>query len=129
GRAALAVDWDDSQAKRFDSTGHRETLEKSSRQPGIVLRQEKPLGPANPPVQTLEATYFYPFYAHAPLETMNCVAAVTPNDCELWAPTQDPNDLQRDAAKMLGFPPEKVTVHVTTIGGGFGRRLANDYAF
>ena len=60
---------------------------------------------------------------------MNCVAAVTPNDCELWAPTQDPNDLQGDAAKMLGFPPEKVKVHVTTIGGGFGRRLANDYAF
>ena len=60
---------------------------------------------------------------------MNCVAAVTPNDCELWAPTQDPNDLQRDAAKMLGLPPEKVKVHVPTIGGGFGRRLANDYAF
>ncbi len=60
---------------------------------------------------------------------MNCVAAVRPNECELWTPTQDPNDLQRDAAKMLGIAPEKVKVHVTSIGGGFGRRLANDYAF
>ncbi len=129
GRAALAVDWDETEAKRFDSSQHRETLEKSSREPGIVLRREKPSTPVNPPARSLEATYFYPFYAHAPLETMNCVAAVTPNDCELWAPTQDPNDLQADAAKMLGLPPEKVKVHVTTIGGGFGRRLANDYAF
>src|SRR4029453_11494290 len=47
---------------------------------------------------------------------------------EVWAPTQAPNDLQGDAAKMLGLPSEKVKVHVTTTGGGFGRRLANDYA-
>jgi isoquinoline 1-oxidoreductase beta subunit len=118
GREVLAVEWDDSEANRFDSSQHRETLEKSSRQTGIVLRQEKPSSPANP-VRTLDATYFYPFYAHAPLETMNCVAAVTPNGCELWAPTQDPNDLQADAAQMLGFSPEKVKVHVTTMGGGF----------
>ena len=129
GRAALAVDWDETKAVRFDSQQHRERLEKASREPGIVLRSEKPSAPMGAVARTLEATYFYPFYAHAPLETMNCVAAVTPNDCELWAPTQDPNDLQRDAAKMLALPLEKVQVHVTMIGGGFGRRLANDYAF
>ena len=128
GRAALAIEWDESSTVRFDSNQHRATLEKASRDPGIVLRSEKPSQP-NEPARTLEATYFYPFYAHAPLETMNCVAAVSPNECELWAPTQDPNDLQRDASKMLGLSLEKVKVHVTTIGGGFGRRLANDYAF
>jgi isoquinoline 1-oxidoreductase beta subunit len=128
GRDALAVDWDDSLVVPFDSKEHRERLEKSSREPGIVLRSEKPSAPAVI-AKKIEATYFYPFYAHAPLETMNCVAAVTPNDCELWAPTQDPNDLQADAAKMLGLSPDNVKVHVTTIGGGFGRRLANDYAF
>jgi isoquinoline 1-oxidoreductase subunit beta len=128
GREALAVDWDETDVVRFDSKAHRDKLEKSSREPGIVLRSEQPSKPAAV-AKNLEATYFYPFYAHAPLETMNCVAAVTPNDCELWAPTQDPNDLQADAAKMLGLPPDKVRVHVTTIGGGFGRRLANDYAF
>jgi xanthine dehydrogenase molybdopterin-binding subunit B len=60
---------------------------------------------------------------------MNCVAAVTPNECELWAPTQDPNDLQRDASKMLGLSLEKVKVHVTTIGGGFGRRTGQRLRF
>ncbi|MEO8043824.1 MAG: molybdopterin cofactor-binding domain-containing protein, partial [Spartobacteria bacterium] len=129
GRAALAVDWDESELVPFDSDQHRAKLEKASHDPGIVLRSEKPSPLSSAPARTLEATYFYPFAAHAPLETMNCVASVTPNDCELWAPTQDPNDLQRDAAGMLGLPPDKVRVHVTTIGGGFGRRLANDYAF
>ena len=128
GRDALAVDWDETKAVRFDSDQHREKLEKASRDPGIVLRSEKPDAPATV-ARNLEATYYYPFYAHAPLETMNCVAAVTPNDCELWAPTQAPNGLQKDAAEMLQLPLDKVKVHVTTIGGGFGRRLANDYAF
>ncbi|MEO8440406.1 MAG: molybdopterin cofactor-binding domain-containing protein [Spartobacteria bacterium] len=129
GRAALAVDWDETKAIRFDSDQHREKLETASRQRGIVLRSEKPASPTEAPARTLDATYFYPFYAHAPLETMNCTAAVQPNECELWAPTQDPNDLQRDAARLLGLALDKVKVHVTTIGGGFGRRLANDYAF
>jgi isoquinoline 1-oxidoreductase beta subunit len=128
GREALAVDWDESEMVRFDSKEHRDRLEKSSREPGIVLRSEKPSKPAAI-VKNLEATYFYPFYAHAPLETMNSVAAVTPNDCEVWAPTQAPNSLQEEAAQMLGLPPDNVKVHVTTIGGGFGRRLSNDYAF
>ncbi|MGI8957626.1 MAG: molybdopterin cofactor-binding domain-containing protein [Chthoniobacterales bacterium] len=128
GRAALRVERDETNTIRFDSVRHREKLEKASREPGIVLRSEKPNAPSTA-ARTLEATYYYPFYAHAPLETMNCVAAVTPNDCELWAPTQDANDLQREAAKMLGCPLKNVKVHVTTIGGGFGRRLANDYAF
>ena len=59
---------------------------------------------------------------------MNCVAAVRPNDCEIWAPTQAPNDLHETAAQMLKLPLDRVKIHVTTIGGGFGRRLANDYA-
>ncbi len=128
GREALGVDWDESDVVRFDSSAHRDNLEKSSHEPGIVLRSEKPSTPAAVG-KTLEATYFYPFYAHAPLETMNCVAAVTPNDCEVWAPTQSPNGLQLGAAQLLGISPEKIRVHVTTIGGGFGRRLANDYAY
>ncbi len=106
GREALAVDWDESGAVRFDSSAHRDKLEKSSHEPGIVLRSEKPSTPAAVG-KTLEATYFYPFYAHAPLETMNCVAAVTPNDCEVWAPTQSPNGLQLGAAKLLGISRRK----------------------
>jgi CO/xanthine dehydrogenase Mo-binding subunit len=128
GRAALAVDWDETKAVRFDSDQHREKMENASREPGIVLRSEKPTSATGSVARALDATYFYPFSAHAPLETMNCVAAVRPNECEIWAPTQAPNSLHEDAAEMLGLPLAKVKVHVTTIGGGFGRRLANDYA-
>jgi len=129
GRAALAVEWDESKAVRFDSDQHRAMMEKASREGGIVLRSEKPATPTATPARNLDATYFYPFAAHAPLETMNCVATVRPNECELWAPTQAPNSLQEEAAKMLALPLARVKVHVPTIGGGFGRRLANDYAF
>jgi isoquinoline 1-oxidoreductase beta subunit len=126
GRTALAVDWDIPKGDRFDSTKHFEKLEQASREPGIVLRSEKS-GEQSTAI-TVNATYFYPFYAHAPLETMNCVAAVTQHSCEIWVPTQAPNSLHEDAAAMLKLPLDKVKVHVTTIGGGFGRRLSNDYA-
>ena len=78
--------------------------------------------------RTIYATYFYPFYAHAPVETMNCVADVREDRCVIWAPTQAPNSLQEEVAKFLGTTPEKVEVNVTLMGGGFGRRLAVDYA-
>ncbi len=126
GRTALAVDWEIPKGERFDSKKHFEKLEKASREPGIILRSEKSSEQRS--AITVEATYFYPFYAHAPLETMNCVAAVKPGGCEIWAPTQAPNSLHEDAAAALKLPLDKVKVHVTTIGGGFGRRLSNDYA-
>src|SRR5204862_4484242 len=91
-------------------------------------RQEHtPAGP-NPAVRTLDASYYYPFYADAPVETMNCVADVREDRCIIWAPTQAPNSLQEEVAKLLEMTPEKVEVNVTLIGGGFGRRLAVDYA-
>jgi isoquinoline 1-oxidoreductase beta subunit len=96
-------------------------------QKGFVTREQIAPG-AQPTVRTIYATYFYPFYAHAPLETMNCVADVREDRCVIWAPTQAPNLLQDEVAKFVGLPPAKVEVNVTLIGGGFGRRAAIDYA-
>jgi isoquinoline 1-oxidoreductase beta subunit len=79
-------------------------------------------------MRTIDAIYSYPFYAHAPVEMMNCVADVRAERCTIWAPTQAPNRLQKQVATLLGMAPEKVEVNVTLIGGGFGRRLAVDYA-
>jgi isoquinoline 1-oxidoreductase subunit beta len=59
---------------------------------------------------------------------MNCTADVRADRAELWAPTQAPNTVQKEVARLLGLPPERVTVHVTLLGGGFGRRLGWDYA-
>jgi isoquinoline 1-oxidoreductase subunit beta len=128
GRAALAVKWSDQPTNGFDSDAHRARLEKACDEKGIVTRKEEPNDKVDAPVRTLEATYFYPFYAHAPVETMNCTASVARERCIIWAPTQAPNLLQEQVAELLGIPPANVHVNVTLIGGGFGRRLAIDYA-
>ena len=100
----------------------------ASEQKGFVTRKDEP--PVGTPgaARTIYASYYYPFYAHAPAETMNCIADVTDDRCIIRAPTQAPNLLQKEVAKFLGLAPEKVEVNVTLMGGGFGRRLAVDYA-
>jgi CO/xanthine dehydrogenase Mo-binding subunit len=74
----------------------------------------------------LEATYELPYLSHSPMEPMNCVAHVTPDGCEIWSPTQNPQEAQRTVAAALNLDPAQVTVHVTLVGGGFGRRLTVD---
>ena len=73
------------------------------------------------------ATYHLPFLAHAPMEPMNCVARVDAGGAEIWAPTQAPLWARGDVAKALGLPDDKVVVHVTFLGGGFGRRAFPDF--
>ena len=76
----------------------------------------------------VDARYEYPFLSHANLEPQNCTALHRPDGVELWAPTQSPSGARDAAAKALGVAPESVVVHMTRIGGGFGRRLTNDFA-
>jgi isoquinoline 1-oxidoreductase beta subunit len=128
GRAALAVEWEDPPRDAFDSEAHSKRLEDASREKGFITRKEDAPSGTGAVARTVEAIYHYPFYAHAPLETMNCVADVRGGRCTIWVPTQAPNSLQEAVANSLGTTPEKVEVHVTLIGGGFGRRLAVDYA-
>ena len=128
GRTALGVEWETPPPDAFDSKAHFKRLEAAAREKGFSTRNEQaPPGTAEV-AETIEAIYHYPFYAHAPVETMNCVADVRENGCTIWAPTQAPNRLQRQVAQLLRLSPEKVDVNVTLIGGGFGRRLAVDYA-
>ena len=78
--------------------------------------------------KTVTADYSYPFLAHATLEPQNCTALWTADGrLEFWAPTQNPGSGRKDVAAMLGIAPEAMTIHMTRIGGGFGRRLMNDY--
>lgn len=75
----------------------------------------------------LEALYELPFEAHATMEPMNCTADVTAGRCDLWVPTQGVEMCQRVAAQVTGLPSDRITVHRTFLGGGFGRRLLADY--
>ena len=128
GRTALAVEWSEPPKDAFDSDAHWKKLQTASRETGFVTREEKPPSGTGAITKTIDATYYYPFYAHAPVETMNCVADVRGNRCTIWAPTQAPERLQKQVAQLLGIAPADVDVNITLIGGGFGRRLGVDYA-
>ncbi|MGC2768273.1 MAG: xanthine dehydrogenase family protein molybdopterin-binding subunit [Candidatus Acidiferrum sp.] len=131
GRDALKVDWDHGPNANFDSDRFLTQMQDQLAHPqdGYFVRDDgdarKALGAA---AKKLEATYEFPFQAHAPLETMNCVADVRKDSCEIWAPTQCPEVVLSETAKMLGLPEDSVKVHITLLGGGFGRRLIADYA-
>jgi isoquinoline 1-oxidoreductase beta subunit len=78
--------------------------------------------------RTVEAEYYLPHHAHATMETPTATARITNGQCELWAPTQAPQATRDTVAKYLGLPSEKVTAHVTLLGGGFGRKSKPDFA-
>lgn len=127
GRAVLAVEWEGGD-REFNSPEHAHRLEKYSHDNGNVLRREVAPPETGSVQKIVAATYTYPFYAHAPLETMNCIADVRSDKCTIWAPTQASGRLRKRVAEFLKLTPEQVEVHVTLMGGGFGRRLAVDYA-
>src|SRR5882672_4211175 len=77
--------------------------------------------------KVIEAEYYAPFLNHAPLEPMNCTALVKGDRVEVWAPTQNAEATHATAAATAGVPLENVEVHLTHLGGGFGRRGFQDY--
>lgn len=115
--AAQSSQWFADQAKAL----HAKPAERTVRKDGDVAAA---LAGA---AKTVEASYFYPFIHHATLEPQNCTASVANGKCEIWAPTQMPQPGRDLVSKVLGIPGSDITIHLTRIGGGFGRRLKNDY--
>jgi isoquinoline 1-oxidoreductase subunit beta len=129
GRDALEVTWDEGPNAGLDTRELGRRLDEAAARPAHVSRSEGDVAAALAAAPTrLEATYRDPFQAHATVETGNAVAAISGGRCEIWAPTQNPVRLQLEAAHLLGIAPAAVTVHVTLLGGGFGRRLRPDEA-
>ncbi|MGZ7080272.1 MAG: molybdopterin cofactor-binding domain-containing protein, partial [Thermoanaerobaculia bacterium] len=129
GREQLDVKWSDGLNAQFDSRAYIDGMVQRALGDAVVMRKEGDAAKAfESAAQNIDATYVYPFYAHAPVETMNAIAHFHDGKCEIWAPTQAATRAQEFTATKLGIPPENVTVHTTLIGGGFGRRLAADYA-
>ncbi|RKY20475.1 MAG: xanthine dehydrogenase family protein molybdopterin-binding subunit [Planctomycetota bacterium] len=127
GRAALNVLWDDGFNSDYDSPGERAELVAAVSSPARVVRDrgdvEAALAGAS---TTLSATYETPLLAHAPMEPPCALAHVTDDGATCWAPTQNPQAAQGQVAASLGLDPARVTVHVTLLGGGFGRKSKPD---
>lgn len=127
-RSALRIDWIEGKNARDDSEAYWRQLELAIARGGRVTRS---LGDSRAAISSahrkLEATYRYSFQTHAAIEPLNCVASVTRDGCEIWAATQAPNQAQEEAARVLGIDKDAVRLHVTLLGGGFGRRLGVDF--
>ncbi len=124
-RRALKVQWDEGQNKDLNSAAIYDSLKKAAANKGTTLYSAGDVKRATG--RRIEASYQLPFMAHAPMEPGNCAADFRGNSCELWAPTQVPQDVRDSVAAALGLDPDQVKVNVTLLGGGFGRRLEHDY--
>jgi isoquinoline 1-oxidoreductase beta subunit len=128
-RKTLKVVWDEGPTASQSSAGFAARAIELSGQPGgKSLRADGDTNAAlTGAAKVVEAAYAYPFLAHATLEPQNCTADVRGGKAEIWAPTQVPQRGAALVAKTLGLAEADVTVHMTRCGGGFGRRLNNDY--
>ncbi len=128
GRKALKVEWDEGPVAQVSTPAMEKEYEAVSENPGLVARNdgdhEKALQAGG---KTLESAYQVPYLEHACMEPMNATAHITPDACTMWIPTQNPGGSLEMAGRLTGLPPERITIHTTLLGGGFGRRGERDF--
>jgi isoquinoline 1-oxidoreductase beta subunit len=128
-REALEVVWNEgATAGQSTESFAKQAVLLSAQLPAVNLVSDGDVAQAiGAAAQKLEAAYSYPFIAHATLEPQNCTAHFHDGKVEIWAPTQDPDSGRKIVAKTLGLSDADIAIHMTRCGGGFGRRLMNDY--
>ncbi len=128
GRKKLKVEWDNGSHVGYNSEQFRKTLAETARKPGSVIRNigdvESAFAKGG---NIIEAEYFTPHLTHAPMEPPVAVVDVRDGKAYCWVPTQDPQQVQKTLADLLGIKPEDVFCHVTLLGGGFGRKSFQDF--
>jgi isoquinoline 1-oxidoreductase beta subunit len=129
GRRALKITWDDGPNSSYDSTTYKASLEESARKPGKVVRNDGDFDAAvTKAAKRHQAEYYVPHLAHATMEPMSATARIVNGKVEVWGGFQSPQGTRDNVAKRLGVSADDVTVHVTLLGGGFGRRSKPDFA-
>jgi isoquinoline 1-oxidoreductase beta subunit len=127
GRSALKIAWDQGSQPDLDNARVEKALLDHLNKAGVVARNDgevqKALAAAG---KRVNSVYLLPYLAHATMEPMNCTVRLQPDRCDVWVPTQSQTAAQQAAAKYSGLHPEKVHIHTTFLGGGFGRRAETD---
>ncbi len=128
GRKALNAQWSPGENAEYESEAYAAKLTEIVRAPAKAVRNvgdvEAALGKA---ARRVEAEYYVPHLPHAPMEPPVAVARFVGDHCEVWAPTQNPQAARSEAARILSVSEDKVTVHVTFLGGAFGRKSKADF--
>ena len=125
GRRVLQISWDDGPNKDLNTAACMDALRQGAAKKGVPLYSTGDVTKASG--RRIEAAYELPFMAHAPMEPGNATAHYQGSKCEVWAPTQVPQDVRDSVATAIGLDPDNVKVNVLLMGGGFGRRLEHDY--
>jgi isoquinoline 1-oxidoreductase beta subunit len=128
-RKALQVQWNEGDTASQSSDGFAAQAKALfATAPQRTIRNDGDVDAAmRTAAKVIEAEYSYPFIAHAPLEPQNCTAHFANGKMEIWAPAQLPDSGRQLVARTLGLAPDDITVHIIRSGGGFGRRLYNDF--
>lgn len=130
GCKALQLSWDEGGGAKLSTGEIRRQYAELARTPGMIARQEGDLLAAlAKSARTLTAEYEVPYLAHAPMEPLNCCVDLRADGCDISTGTQMQTGDRDAAARVCGLPPEKVRIHTTYLGGGFGRRAnpASDF--
>ncbi|MCF6318014.1 MAG: molybdopterin-dependent oxidoreductase [Proteobacteria bacterium] len=133
GKLRLKLEWDEGEHNQHNSEQYKQQLFASVKKKGKAYRSDGDAykifidNKTNTKKKTVEALYYLPYLAHAPLETPAALAWVQADKCEVWASTQTPQNARTLVAKELGFKEEQVTINVTFLGAAFGRKSKPDY--
>ena len=122
-REALRVDWDEGSMRTFSTTQMMEEFRGRAKSPGKTVRNDGDAASALAnAAKKIEAVYEVPYLSHLMMEPLNCTVDLRPDSCEVWTGSQFQTIDRANAAKVAGLPNEKVQLHTTLLGGGFGRR-------